>query len=329
MLNSMQADNPLIVHLKKVRRPVVLDEVAREVESGGGELAEVKKELEGLGAALCIPLFFEEKLIGIFNLGNKLSQDMYTDEDIDLLTTLSNQLAIAIENASLHEGMLQAQKQLLMADKLSSLGRIAAGIAHEIKNPLAAIKGMSQSIDQGMKDPEFIKDFSEVVPKEIDRLNNLVENLVRLGRTPHPQLISVSVNDVIEGVLKLFDNRCRNKGINVSKELNSLPEIKADPEQLTQVFTNLILNAIQAMPKGGELRLSSRRQEGKLVIEVADTGQGIPEENLKNIFEPFFSTKDEGTGLGLAITYKIIKDFGGDIEVESRGGEGTRFRIIL
>ena len=214
-------------------------------------------------------------------------------------------------------------------ESLAKLGEMGATLAHEIRNPLAAIKGMSQSIERGINDPEFVKDFSEVVPKEIDRLNNLVENLVRLGRTPRPQLIPVKVNEVIESVLKLFDNRCRNKGIAVSKELNPLPEIEADPEQLTQVFTNLILNAIQAMPNGGELRINSRRAEDKTVIELADTGQGILEENLKTIFEPFFSTKDEGTGLGLAITYKIIKDFGGDIEVESEVGRGTKFIIRL
>jgi signal transduction histidine kinase len=337
MLSDVKADNPLIIYLKKIKRAVVLEEISREIEASGNpgsekitEAKAVKEELEKLGAALCLPLFFEGKLIGLFNLGAKLSQDMYTDEDIDLLTTLSNQLAIAIENASLHEEMLKAQKQLLMADKLSSLGRVAAGLAHEIKNPLAAVKGMVQTMGNNLNDPEFVKDFKEVVPKEIDRLNNLVENLVRLGRTPKLQFSQVNVNTLIESTLKLFENRCQANNIRINKDLHPVPEIKADPEQLTQVLTNLILNAIQAMPKGGELSFGSRvASHGSIVVEISDTGHGIPGEKLKDIFEPFFSTKEEGLGLGLAITYKIIKDHGGEIEVESEVGRGTRFKITL
>ena len=334
MLTEIKQDSPLINYLKKVKRAVVAEEMAREIETSGRpenekikELTAVRLELEALGAALCIPLFFEDKLIGLFNLGNKLSQDMYTDEDIDLLTTLANQLAIAIENATLHEEMLKAQKQLLMADKLSALGRTAAGMAHEIKNPLAAIKGMTQAIDLNPNDPEIMNNFKQIVPKQIDRLNDLIENLSKLGRTPKLRFSAVKVNELIETNLKLFAHRCQTHNIAIIKKFGELPEIKADPEQLTQVFTNLILNAIQAMPGGGELTLSSGTLPGKIFIEIADTGQGIPADKLKDIFEPFFSTKEEGTGLGLAITYKIIKDHGGEIEVTSQAGQGTTFRI--
>lgn len=336
MLLEVTISNPLIQYLNKIKKAVVAEEVEREIETSGSpksekikELVAVRAELEKLGAALCIPLFFESRLIGLFNLGNKLSQEMYTDEDIDLLTTLANQLAIAIENAALHEEMLQAQKQLLLADKLSALGRTAAGLAHEIKNPLAAIKGMTQAMEQNMGDPEFQKDFREVVPREIDRLNNLVEGLVRLGRTPKLQFSQVDLNALLENTLKLYEGRCRSHHIRIARELGRLPEIKADPEQLNQVFTNLVLNAIQAMPGGGTLTISSQRRDDLVMIEIADTGRGIAEEKLKDIFEPFFSTKEEGMGLGLAITYKIIKDHHGEIEVESNVGKGTRFSLAL
>jgi signal transduction histidine kinase len=332
MLTEIKTDNPLITYLKKEKRIIVYEELAREMELNPArqeELRPVKEMMDSLSAALSIPLFYKENLIGIFNLGNKLSQDMYTDEDIDLLTTLSNQLAIAIENATLHEEMLNAQKQLLLADKLSSLGRVAAGMAHEIKNPLAAIKGMTQSIERNPNDPEILKDFKEVVPKEIDRLNHLIENLVRLGKTPKLQFSSVNLKALIEDNIKLFESRCRDHQIKIIKDLNPVPEVKADPEQLTQVFTNLILNAIQAMPQGGELRLGTVAAQDKITIEISDTGAGIPEDKLKQIFEPFFSTKEEGMGLGLAITYKIIKDHGGEIMVESRLGQGSVFRIVV
>jgi two-component system, NtrC family, sensor histidine kinase HydH len=330
MLTEIKQDNALIQYLQKVKRAVVAEELAREIEAGGRqELAAVKQELDKLGAALCIPLFFENKLIGLFNLGNKLSQDMYTDEDIDLLTTLANQLAIAIENATLHEEMLKAQKQLLQADKLSALGRLAAGMAHEIKNPLAAIKGMTQAIDKNANDQEFLDDFKRVVPKEIDRLDGLVDGMIQLGRPPRLVFAPVKINALIEDNLKLFEHRCQNHQIAIVKALGQIPEINADPQQLTQVITNLVLNAIQAMPNGGKLSISTRAATDAVILEIADTGRGIPEDKLKDIFEPFFTTREEGLGLGLAITYQIIKGHNGEISVESKVGEGTRFRIAL
>lgn len=324
MLTEVKTDSPLINYLKEVKKAIVTEELFLEVETSGSpesekikELAAVRAELEKLGAALYVPLFFEDKLIGLFNLGNKLSQDVYTDEDVDLLTTLANQLAIAIENATLHEEMLKVQKQLLLADKLSALGRTAAGMAHEIKNPLAAIKGMTQAINLHPNDQEIMNDFKKVVLREIDRLTALIDNLTRLGRSPKLQFSQVNISELIENSLKLFASRCRSQNIDLINNLGPMPEINADPDQLTQVFTNLILNAIQAMPNGGKITLTGGVVEDKIALEVSDTGQGIPEDKLKDIFEPFFSTKEEGLGLGLAITYKIIKDHGGNIEVES------------
>ncbi len=335
MLTEVKVDSPLIQYLKETKRAIVLEELSREIETSGKPneaLIKVKEELEKLEAALCIPLFFEDKLIGLFNLGNKLSQDMYSDEDIDLLTTLSNQLAIAIENARLHEEKLEAQKQLLLADKLSSLGQIAAGMAHEIRNPLASIKGMSQAIEKAIanNDQETIKDYHAVVPKELERINTLVENLLQFGRPPKPQMTNVNINLVIEKTLKLFEHQLTSKNIKIVKKLEVLPEIKADPDQLTQVLTNLVLNAKDAMPEGGTLKIStSSPKTGSVLIEVADNGIGIEADKLKHIFDPFYSTKKGGSGLGLAISFRIIKEHSGTIEAESAPGRGTTFKIVL
>jgi nitrogen-specific signal transduction histidine kinase len=288
------------------------------------------KEPTFIAEELILPCLIEGKPIAIIKLGRKLSEDPYTDEDIRLLKALANQTAVALDHHRMYEEMLRAQKQLLQGDKLASMGRVAAGLAHEIKNPLAAIKGMAQTMEQNIDDPEYIADFKEVVPKEIDRLNNLVQNLLKLGRTPKLAFTQVNVNQLIENTLKLFENRCRQNNVKIFKTLNPVPVIKADPEKLIQVFTNLILNAIQAMPGGGSLTVESRStSHDSLVIEITDTGKGIPEDKLKDIFEPFFSTKEEGLGLGLAITYKIIKDHNGDILVESELGKKTKFSLIL
>jgi len=287
------------------------------------------KEPTFINEELALPCVMEDKLVALIILGKKLSEEPYTGEDLKLLRALANQTAVVLEHIRIYEEMLSAQRQLLLAEKASSLGRVAAGLAHEIKNPLAAIKGMAQTLDRNANDPEFMRDFKAVVPKEINRLKKLIENLMKLSQPPQSKFTPVDVNKIIENSLKLFENQFEKNSIRVVKELDSRTEIKAAPEQLTQVFTNLILNAIQAMPKGGQLTVSSGQKNNKIIIEIADTGQGIPADKLKEIFEPFFSTKKEGLGLGLAITYKIIKDHGGEIEVESKAGEGTTFKLFL
>ncbi|MFH1683413.1 MAG: ATP-binding protein, partial [Candidatus Margulisiibacteriota bacterium] len=219
---------------------------------------------------------------------------------------------------------------LLRADKLASLGTLSAGMAHEIKNPLAAIKGMTQVLDENLDDPEFIKKYEEVVSRQIDRINSTVEKLLRFGQ---PQGLSISkfnLDRIIDEVLSLFENQCQKKKIVVDKKNEVLPEIEGDAEQLSQVFTNLILNAIQAMPEGGTLFISSRLQgAGAVYIEVSDTGVGIPADEIDKIFDPFYSTKEDGTGMGLAVAYRSVKEHGGDIQVESSFGKGTKFRVWL
>jgi len=278
---------------------------------------------------LFIPCIMEDRPIAMFVLGRKKSDEQYTDEDVRLLLALADQTALALDHFRMYEEALRAQKQLLMADKLSSLGRIAASLAHEIKNPLAAIKGLSQMIDKNINDREFMMDFKEVVPREIDRIDSLVGGMTKLGRETKPLHIKVNIDSLIDNVLKLFNSKIKGQNIELTKNLSSKIEINGDPEQLTQVFTNLLLNAIQAMPNGGKLEIKTSQFDQKVLIEIRDNGPGIPEDKLKDIFEPFFTTKEEGMGLGLAITYKIIKEHGGEIEVENNKDSGTKFRITL
>lgn len=216
---------------------------------------------------------------------------------------------------------------LLRADKLAALGTLSAGMAHEIKNPLASIKGMTQVLDENLNDPEFIKKYQELVSRQIDRINSLVEKLLKFGQPQTLALNEFDLYQVIEDVLSLLENQCRKKGVRVVKELKHRPKIEGDAEQLSQVFMNLFLNAIQA---GGELSVKSApRGPNFICIEVRDTGAGIPADKIDNIFDPFFTTKDKGTGMGLAVAYRIVKEHGGEINVESEVGKGTEFRIWL
>ncbi|OGC04209.1 hypothetical protein A2276_06350 [candidate division WOR-1 bacterium RIFOXYA12_FULL_43_27] len=330
----MQKDDPLVKFLKKTRRPVVLEEITLELESVSNpdfKLLAVKNELEKIKAAVCVPLFAEDRLIGVLALGEKTNHEMYTDDDIDFLNTVSNQLAVALERARLHQEMIAAERQLLQADKLSSLGTVAAGMAHEIKNPLASIKGMTEIVVKAFEknDREALEDFKKVVPKELDRISNLIQNLLAYSKPTKPNKLPVDLNEIVENILKLFEMECMKGNITVKMELGTVSKKDLDPELMRQVFTNLILNAIQAMPDGGQLCVGTNSDAGQLAVEVSDNGTGIPEDKIKNIFDPFFTTKEKGAGLGLAISYKIVREHGGTITVKSKPGEGTVFTVLL
>lgn len=284
---------------------------------------EIKKgPEEPRGHELVIPLQAKGKRVGSLCLSEKLSEEDYSPEDIDLLRTLANQIAIALENADLYQ-------ELLRADKLKAVGILAAGMAHEIKNPLASLKGMTQILPENLKDPEFVGKYAEMVPRQLDRLNLIVEDLLKLGKPPRFAKVELDPNKVLEEVISFQKDRCEKKGIRISKELSEGLKIKADPQQLHQAFLNLLLNAMESMPDGGELKIQSAKRKDKICIEFSDTGKGIPLKDLKNIFDPFFTTKEGGTGMGLAVVYRMIKGHGGEIEVASKENEGTKFTICL
>ena len=292
----------------------------------------VKNEIDNnqsLSGQFYLPLYSSSSLEALLILGKKASEDPYSSTDLNLFRLISSQSAIILDRLAAYEEKLTAQKQLLQADKMSSLGRISAGIAHEIKNPLAAIKGLASLLDSEFQNPEFIADFKKVVPKEIDRINSLAEDLLAFGRLPKPKMVLTNLDGLIDQTLKLLQHTLAKNNISVAKNFGLAQNISADPNQLTQVFTNIILNAADAMKTGGRLTLSTSIKEGSAIIAISDTGTGISENDARNIFEPFFSTKSHGTGLGLAVTKRIIEDHQGKITVESMQGEGTGFIISL
>ena len=294
----------------------------------------VLSEMQKILSEISIPLFIKGQLIGILNLAGKLSGDSYSDEDIGLLLTLANQLAVAIENASLHEQVINKERELFRADKLASLGTLSAGMAHEIKNPLAIMKGLAQALPENMNDKEYLKRLSDVVPRQLDRINGLVEDLIAFSRPKKMEKSEIDVNKVFLSAFRLVEADCKKRGIKADIDLdkNGL-RIMADSELLTQAFLNLLLNAVQSMEGGGKLIVNSLQftEKGKrrVKIKISDTGRGINEDDLPKIFDPFFTTKEKGAGLGLAVTQRIIKEHGGAIEVKSSLNNGTTFSIQL
>ncbi|MDP2939983.1 MAG: ATP-binding protein [Candidatus Omnitrophota bacterium] len=237
---------------------------------------------------------------------------------------------------SLSKEKERLQHELFQTEKLAYVGGLASSIVHEIKNPLTAIKTFLAYLPQKYQEPDFKAKFENLIPQEIKRIENVVNQLLGIAKPQQPTFKPVNIVNIIDSTLSLLENNLKLKGINVKKDYQAgEATINGDEEQLRQVFLNLFLNSIQAMNEGGVLSISTSIEhrassiEKSVLICVKDNGCGISQENLNKLFTPFFTTKKEGVGLGLAITQEIIKQHKGEISVESNIGEGTNFIIEL
>ena len=236
---------------------------------------------------------------------------------------------VAIEDVTERVGL---EAQLQQSEKLSSIGLLAAGVAHEVNTPLAGISSYSQMLMQQIPDNDPRRQLLEKIHRQTSRASSIVNNLLNFSRVTEARYAPVDLNRVIDDTIQLLEAQLRNTEIEVVRRYaDDLPPAFGDGPKLQQVLMNLILNARDAMPHGGRLEISTEADEDSVVIEVSDTGLGIAPEHLAKIYDPFFTTKQigKGTGLGLAVSYGIISDHGGRIDVESNLGEGTRFRITL
>ena len=226
--------------------------------------------------------------------------------------------------------LFQTEEQLRRADRLSALGELSAGMAHEIRNPLGSIKGAVEILKDDYAPEDAKYEFIQILLKETDRLNSILQEFLSFAKPKQPEFQRADLNDSVESVLTLTSQQARKAGVRIEKYLDpGIGEQSLDAGLLKQAMLNLILNAIQAMPGGGVLSVETRRQAGAIEIRIADTGTGIPEENRKKLFSPFFTTRKNGTGLGLAITYRIIENHHGRIDVASEPGKGTTFTIKI
>jgi signal transduction histidine kinase len=222
------------------------------------------------------------------------------------------------------------EEELFQATKHASVGRLAAGVAHEIGNPLASISSLVQELLMENVS-SFEKDSLGTINQQVHRIARIVRNLGDFARLYPREKVPMSIQDILEGTLSLVRFDRNFKKIEIRADVNKTPPIKIDPDQIQQVFLNLILNARDAMPDGGSLDISVKQVDGHVEMLFADTGHGIDADIKDKIFDPFFSTKGptKGTGLGLSICYSIIKDHGGTIEIDSEKGKGTRFIIRI
>lgn len=240
----------------------------------------------------------------------------------------------------------QLEHQVRRTDRLASLGTLAAGMAHEIKNPLVSIKTFTQLLPERYEDADFRNTFSTLIGGEVKRIDSIVNQLLRFSRPSKPVLAPTSLHDLLNNTLKLLQQQMRSKNIHLATSFTSAPDrINADGDQLSQAFINFFLNAFDSMKEGGTLTVTTtlpvcenhqgawwnnqQQDHPVILVSIQDSGEGIPKENLSHIFDPFFTTKAQGTGLGLSVAHGIIHEHGGLIDVRSELGHGTTFTLAI
>jgi signal transduction histidine kinase len=350
--DSLSQDAPLIQMLYKSRDrgPLLGEEVISHFETSKPEyLEEVKAQLRSMGASLLIPAFIGEEMIAFLSLGTKRSREIYTPDDLNMFKILGTQAALAIENALFYRELKEAQAAMVETARLSTVGELATGFAHQIDNPLGIISAGCQLCVMDIKDwlnrenlPEgdakILLEMEDRMDKVIDtahRAADLVQRIKGYAKPSDRDFEATDLNSVIEDALILAQYHISHGGISVNKNIpQDLPKVKGIGVHLEQALLNMIINACDAMAgKKGELTISVgvKSEDGRKVeVALSDNGCGIPEENLRKLFDIFFTTKGpQGTGMGLSMAYRIIKDHNGDIKVESEVGKGTKFTVSL
>jgi signal transduction histidine kinase len=293
---------------------------------------------EGLVSLLSVPLLFNREAIGALNVYTSVPHS-FSNEEIRILSALAELSAIAIEKARLYERIVDVEEQLRLNEKLSALGLLAAEVAHEIRNPLTVMKMLYHSLDLKFAPGDPRAQDAQIMGQKMDHLNKIVEQILDFARSTEPKFTAVDLNQLIDDLSLLTRHKLKNQNIELVRRLDpELPHTMADATQLEQAFLNLTLNAVEAMPKGGRLTVTTRLlpasprhgSASQVAVEFRDTGEGMSDEQQRRLFSSLLSTtKTHGTGLGLAIVGRVVETHRGEVKVKSTPGKGTQFTVVL
>jgi signal transduction histidine kinase len=288
-----------------------------------------------------VPIVTERKTLGVLVADNLITGEPILDEDVTALQTFANEAAIQIENLILqkeivlrlqelehvHNLLKENQNYLLTHEHLTDIGKLATTVAHEIKTPLVTIGGYARrSLKNKKPDPHDL----EIIISEVERLEKLISGILDYSKETKLFLAKVNLNRIVQETLEVLDEKLKSSNIQLKTKFSKdIKEVELDPQRIKQVLFNLIANAIEAMPKGGKLTITTQKKKNSVGLEIEDSGKGIPKEEMEKLFVPFYTTKPQGSGLGLAVSKKIIADHKGTIKLQSQINTGTRFTIVL
>jgi len=318
----------IITDLCRQKKVLIIDDIQKDPRVHN------KQELieEGVQMILDVPLSLRNDVVGIIRM-YFVNGRTVSEEELDFVGAVAEQCACALDKARLIEEQQSRYDHLILqTEKLSALGRMAAGIAHEINNPLAGILLFSSRMRKKVTEAGPIQEGLDVIIRETQRCKGIIQDLLEFSRDKEPEKAKASINQIVDKALGILENEFRLHHISVEKNLSDkVPSLLLDVNLMQQVIVNLLINAVEAIKEQGVIAVKSHMSpdQKSARIEITDTGCGIPPENLGKIFDPFFSTKSNGTGLGLAVSYGIIQKHHGDIQVSSQPGQGTRFIIEI
>lgn len=301
-------------------------------------------KLLGTDTFALVPLISKGKALGVLLADNFINKKPIGDEDVERLRSFANHASLAIENSHLYKSLnekleelgnaynelREKRDELVRHERLSAVGKVAAGITHEIRNPLVSIGGFARRILKKDKDGEINKNYVKIIIEEINRLEDTLSEILYFTKPAFPRLEAVELNKIITNNFKVLGAELEKNNIRVEKQLDpNLPVLWLDENQIRRVLNNLIRNAMQAMPEGGTITVSTIHEQQWVNIEIADTGVGIKEDDMDKLFDAFFTSKSTGSGLGLTISAQIINNHGGTIEAKKREPKGSMFTIKL
>jgi signal transduction histidine kinase len=325
-------------HVVETGAPMVLNDVHKEKR-----FSERLDLLTGFKtrSLICVPIFIKGKATGAIQVLNKKTGEDFSERDIELLTSLSQLIAVAMENARLYErlehdyeltsqDLKTARERLIRTERAAAMGLLVNTVAHEIRNPVMVIGGFARRLKTHFRQDQEAYNYTEIILGETVRLERLVQQVHRLAEVQGADLRRGSVIPVIDRIIKAFREVAVKQGVRLDISVDkALPEINMDESQLYTALSNIFENAFDSMTGGGSLNLTAEIHENHIVIKISDTGTGIEDDEMDSIYDPFVTSKKTGVGLGLTMVHQIIMNHCGEITVKSRKNEGTHIEIRL
>ncbi|MBI3847490.1 MAG: tetratricopeptide repeat protein [Planctomycetes bacterium] len=332
-----EVSHTIITHVIREKRPLLYHDAMNE---GGLDEKHSVVKLD-LRSIMCVPLMHRARLLGVIYVDNRTTIGQFTEADLELLNIFANQAALALENSRLFENLQNSlknlkdtQDQLVRSERLRALGEMAGGVAHDFNNLLSSILGRAQLLQREVHDDRVRRELGVIEKAALDGAGTIkrIQNFTRVRKDK--DFTPVSMNSLVDDVLEFCRTRLRDEAdakghaVEVVKDLGKIPDVDGNPPELREVLTNVFFNALDAMPNGGKLVITTRDEGDVVALSVTDTGVGMSDETKRRIFDPFYSTKgNRGTGLGMSIVYGIVQRHRGDIHVESELGRGSTVTV--